>query len=623
MLALVLTTGCDGIDLRRLVPQHEARTRVAPEPSGANCEYGGRAVLSGLDQNDNGVLDDDEVTGTEYVCATAAPGVLVRTQAIPPGAQCPLGGQLTLAGTDLDGDGLLSDDEVTREVQGCQEPVPVVARVRPLLTQPFVCRYDNALVEAGVDLNGNGVLDEDELRATTRLCADAEVTRLRQRPEPQGPNCTTGGTVVEAGVDEDLNTVLDDDEVRAATYVCQPSATHDGLYVVEDAADLEALRTLSSIRGGLSIENTGISEVVLPGLVSVDGPLQIHGNPTLTRVELPGLRYVGETLSIIDNERLGTLHVGPQTPEALPQVRVHSLTLYRLPSLPTVSGLAAVVPLFDVTLWNTGVRWSPGMFPHVQEVLGNVSIHQNAVLEKLPLSALAAVGRSVTLSENVMLQSLEGMERLTSIGGSLDISNNDSLQTLAGPESLSVVKRRVSVTGNDQLQEVRFESLQEVESLAIVDNAILEDVGPLPTLLRVHGDVVIEENASLLGVTKLPRLQSLGGALFVTGNPLLTDLTGFNQVTWMSGLFVTGNSALTSLGTLSALHALGTLEVRDNPALTRMNLDALEQVRQAFFVTGNARLPSCWATMLADNTYTGPPEGRFIGDNDSSTPCQL
>ncbi|WNZ61474.1 hypothetical protein QEG98_37320 [Myxococcus sp. MxC21-1] len=621
MLALVLATGCDGIDLHRLIGQHEARTRVADESSGPNCEHGGKAVHSGLDQDDDGVLDDDEVTGTEYICATLSPGVLVRTRQLPPGEPCALGGQLTLAGADLDGNGLLSDDEVTREVHGCMEPAPVLARVRPLLTHPFVCRYDNALVEAGVDLNGNGVLDDNELRAAARLCADPAVTLLRQRPEPAGPNCTTGGTQVEAGVDTNLNRVLDDTEVLAAAFVCQLSAAHDGMYAVENAADLEALKSLSIIRGELSIENTDVTTVALPGLVSVEGPLSIHDNPALTRVELSGLRYVGGTLSIRGSNLLNEVRVGPQTQEALPAVRVDSLTLYTLPALSSLSGVAAVAPHFDLTVWNTGVLWSPDTFPHVQVLAGTLTVHVNPALEKLPVSRLTEVGGSVTISGNPMLQSLEGLGRLTRVGGGLDVSNNNALTHLTGLEHLAVVKDRINVMNNARLLDLRFDALSETGALAVAGNPALEQVGPMPSLLRVNQDVILAENPRLLRAADLPKLQSMGGALFVNLNPLLTDLSGFQQVTWMRGLYVTGNDALEHLSTLGSLHTVGTLKVQGNPAMTALSLDALARVRDSFVVTDNPRLPSCWATMLADDAYTGPPEERSIGNNDSVTPC--
>jgi len=47
--------------------------RASEEPQGNNCVNGGIRLESGLDTNQNGVLDDEEVDDTEYVC-NGAPG---------------------------------------------------------------------------------------------------------------------------------------------------------------------------------------------------------------------------------------------------------------------------------------------------------------------------------------------------------------------------------------------------------------------------------------------------------------------------------------------------------------------------------------------------------------------
>ena len=45
-------------------------TRTTKEPAGANCTYGGTKFETGLDANNNGILDNSEVTTTQttYVC---------------------------------------------------------------------------------------------------------------------------------------------------------------------------------------------------------------------------------------------------------------------------------------------------------------------------------------------------------------------------------------------------------------------------------------------------------------------------------------------------------------------------------------------------------------------------
>ncbi|MFL5746535.1 MAG: hypothetical protein ACJ751_17800 [Niastella sp.] len=50
-----------------------ALTRTTKEPAGANCTYGGTKFETGIDANNNGTLEDNEVTTTQtkYVCSGA------------------------------------------------------------------------------------------------------------------------------------------------------------------------------------------------------------------------------------------------------------------------------------------------------------------------------------------------------------------------------------------------------------------------------------------------------------------------------------------------------------------------------------------------------------------------
>src|SRR5690606_17722913 len=58
-----------------------ALINLAAEPAGTHCAEGGTKVDAGPDTNANGVLDDDEITQTTYVCtgATGAAGLIGAT----------------------------------------------------------------------------------------------------------------------------------------------------------------------------------------------------------------------------------------------------------------------------------------------------------------------------------------------------------------------------------------------------------------------------------------------------------------------------------------------------------------------------------------------------------------
>lgn len=96
--------------------------RTAVEPAGMNCRNGGTAILVGLDTDGDGMLSDGEVTSRTYVCGPAAQ-TLVRVAPENPGTNCPLGGVLVASGADTNADGVLADTEVTTRSYVCGQSV--------------------------------------------------------------------------------------------------------------------------------------------------------------------------------------------------------------------------------------------------------------------------------------------------------------------------------------------------------------------------------------------------------------------------------------------------------------------------------------------------------------------
>ena len=105
------------------------------DASAEECAYGGTVISVGIDTNDDGELDADEVTSTTIVCDGAPGGSgndgergpiggdgddgddgdvpLVEFSDEPVGENCSLGGVRIDTGVDADGDGELSEDEIT------------------------------------------------------------------------------------------------------------------------------------------------------------------------------------------------------------------------------------------------------------------------------------------------------------------------------------------------------------------------------------------------------------------------------------------------------------------------------------------------------------------------------
>lgn len=665
-VVLALAAGCEGIDLEQLVERHPALTRVVlvpagedcprggralqagadvngngllddaevtstervcatalvrkrPEPAGTHCVHGGQAVQTGVDVDANGQLDDAEVTATEYLCATLLPQVLVRVQAVGPGEQCPDGGQRTRAGNDTNGNGELEDGEITREAYGCTERAPVVTRVRP--SPPGACQGGGSAVEAGPDVDRDGVLDDAERRASLDVCADTSRVLMRLQAEPPGEGCPAGGTGLRAGEDLNGDGELSDVEPSSSTRVCQELHTYQGSYRVQGPADLAALQGISRLRGSLQFAQTGLTEVVLPGLAVVEGMLVIDSNASLSRLELPGLRFVGQHVSVFSNPLLETLVLGGGQQERLWMEM--GLTVDGNPRLPNVNGLRWVVPRQSLILSNNdALQHNPRVdqgFIDLQSVSAEVVVTNNDALGELPLSRLHSTGGSVVIEGNAALRSLSGLGGLITTGGDLVIMDNDGLRDLSGLKVESM-QGSLHIAGNDGLLTTEgVQTLTRAWGVSIVSNASLETAGDMPLLETLVANLSLFNNPKLREVRNLAALRDLAG-IVLTDNPLLTGLPGLAGVRHLDALRVGRNAALTSLADFGGLRSLRALSVADNASLVRLSLGALQSVSSEFMITANPLLPTCQATALA-SVYTGEPEWFRISGNDDAATC--
>jgi hypothetical protein len=144
----------------------------APEEPGANCEFGGIALHWGVDLNLDGELTVQEVTDTDYVCH-GAPGAipLVEVNSEDLGVNCPAGGLEVTTGLDANENGQLDQDEVASKAYVCNAPAGPSSLVR-LLEEPAGahCVRGGTKVESGLDTNGSGVLDDPEVQYTQYVC---------------------------------------------------------------------------------------------------------------------------------------------------------------------------------------------------------------------------------------------------------------------------------------------------------------------------------------------------------------------------------------------------------------------------------------------------------------------
>jgi DNA-binding beta-propeller fold protein YncE len=172
-------------------------------PAGAQCPNGGVEVHYGLDRDRDGMLDAGERERSEVACDEAPVPALVRVDAEPAGANCAFGGRAVRTGLDLDRDGTLQDDEIEATEYVCDAtPAPAPVTLVRVDAEPAGarCAFGGRAVHAGLDGNGNGVLDDAEITSTEYLCdqgAPAGFTLLARYRIPTG----TAAEIVAASPD--------------------------------------------------------------------------------------------------------------------------------------------------------------------------------------------------------------------------------------------------------------------------------------------------------------------------------------------------------------------------------------------------------------------------------------
>ncbi len=114
--------GIDGLDGSDGSDGLNSLVSTATEEPGGNCANGGFRLDFGLDSDNNGILDDNEVTASQYLCNVGpSEGLtsLISTVIEQPGDNCANGGYRLDVGLDNNSNGTLDVDEVSTSEYVC------------------------------------------------------------------------------------------------------------------------------------------------------------------------------------------------------------------------------------------------------------------------------------------------------------------------------------------------------------------------------------------------------------------------------------------------------------------------------------------------------------------------
>jgi hypothetical protein len=166
-------------------------SKTTTEPAGANCQTGGFKVEYGLDANNNGILNSNEVNTslTKYVCngeigATGPQG--------PQGTTGPVGPQGPIGQTGPAGAAGATGPQGPQGIQGVAG-TNGLSTLSKTTAEPAGtnCPTGGFKVEYGLDANNNGILNSNEVNTSlTKYVCNGEIGATG----PQGPQGNTGDT---------------------------------------------------------------------------------------------------------------------------------------------------------------------------------------------------------------------------------------------------------------------------------------------------------------------------------------------------------------------------------------------------------------------------------------------
>jgi hypothetical protein len=130
------------------------------------------------------------------------------------------------------------------------------------------------MVSAGLDTNGNSILDASEVTTTAYVCNGANGTNglnslVAIVTEPAGANCTYGGINVTSGLDTNANGTLDPSEVTTTKYVCNGPGIN---WVDVTGTSVQAVSNT-----GYMADNAALVTITLPASPAVGDVIQVNG----------------------------------------------------------------------------------------------------------------------------------------------------------------------------------------------------------------------------------------------------------------------------------------------------------------------------------------------------------
>jgi hypothetical protein len=185
LLILLINLSCE----KEVLVEQEIKIsliNITPETTG-NCLNGGYKIETGIDINNNGKLETSEVQSTNFICngtngnnGNNGSNSLLNINNDPNGANCDNGGYKIETGIDANNNGILEANEIqsTNFICNGTNGIDGLSSLINISEEPESenCENGGYKIEIGIDYNTNGTLDFDEIETIKYICNQKIIT---------------------------------------------------------------------------------------------------------------------------------------------------------------------------------------------------------------------------------------------------------------------------------------------------------------------------------------------------------------------------------------------------------------------------------------------------------------
>ncbi len=237
-----------------------------------------------------------------------------------------------------------------------------------------------------------------------------------------------------------------------------------------------------------------------------DGCYTLNGSLTITGADVDSMSQLGDLRGVTDLTIQGTMLAKIDTPAMIHVTG--SVTINQNTALTDLSNIDIKTAdvLTGITVTFNDSLTSLGRLNRPSDVTGAVEIGQNNALTTIDLSQITRAEGGLSIHDNAEVTTLKltALNAVGKLNGSTDfvVRNNGQLTSLGSLASLQFIHGNLIIDNNDQLatldDSMVMQGLNIDLNMQITNNALLASLGQLAHSTRIGQQLQVENNGTLL-----------------------------------------------------------------------------------------------------------------------------